>query len=510
VVVAAAADHWIGVDIGTSACKVLALNSEGQVAAVSTRAYPLHTPRPGWAEQDPEAWWQASDECIQEVLAQLPAHSEVRGFGLCGQMHGLTALDDRGEVLRPAILWNDQRAAPQCAQITERAGGLPHLLGLVSNRMLPGFTAGKVLWLREHEPQAYSRMRHLLNPKDYLRLRMTGGYVTDVSDASGTGLFDVADRRWSAELLGLLDIHESLLPRVVESHEVTGHLLPELAHRWCLPETTPVVGGGGDSVLQTTSMGIIDSGTLGVTIGTAGIVGAASRFCPQDLDGRLQISCGNAPGRWHVMGVSLSAGGAFHWLRESLMPLMNETSLGYPRLVELAKQAPAGAEGLLFLPYLVGERCPHESPQARGSWVGLNPLHSVAHMSRSVMEGTILNLREIVSMFVAAGLKWSQVRVSGGATTEPLWLQLLADVLQQEVTTVTGAEQGGAFGAALLAGVGTGRWASMDEAAALVHETTGITPDRAVARLYDRLFVVHRQLFEALEPSFTALAEAGL
>src|ERR1700754_3352550 len=313
---------FIGIDLGTSACKVRALDTSGQVLATSVRDYPVVTTRPGWAEQDPALWWQATDDAVQELGGRLPVGASVRGFGLSGQMHGLTALDEERQVIRSAILWNDQRAAPQCAEITERAGGLPGLLDLVQNRMLPGFTAGKILWLRQHEPTSFKGMRHLLNPKDFIRLQMTGELATEVSDASGTGLFDVRERRWCSDLLRLLDIPEDLMPPVVESPEATGTLLPEVARRWGLPASTPVFGGGGDAVIQTTSMGIVD--------------------------GTLQISCGNAPDRWHVMGVSLVAGGAFQWLRDALRPLVGD-QLGYGSLVELARQAPPGSEDLLFL-----------------------------------------------------------------------------------------------------------------------------------------------------------------
>jgi len=497
---------YMGIDLGTSACKVLVLDVDGQVLSSSTREYPVITSRPGWAEQEPARWWAATDEAVREVLGRLPEGTTVRGIGLCGQMHGLTALDADRQVLRPAILWNDQRSAPQCVEITERAGGLPRLLELVQNRMLPGFTGGKILWLREHEPETYARMQHLLNPKDFLRLQMTGELVTEVSDASGTGLFDVRNRRWSTELLELLDIPESLLPAVVESHEATGTLLPEVAQRWGLPASTPVVGGGGDAVLQTTSMGIIDTGTIGITLGTAGIVAGAADACPEDLDGTLQISCGNAPGRWHVMGVSLVAGGALQWLRDALRPLVGE-ELGYPQLVDLARDVPPGSDDLLFLPYLLGERSPVMAPDARGSWVGLTPMHSAGHLARSVIEGVLLNLRQIVEISERAGLDVGVVRVSGGATAEPLWLQTLADVLQREVVTVTGAVEGGAYGAALLAGVGTGDLPSIEQAAALVQETSRTVPDPARAALYDRLFRVHQELYPALLPAFAALAE---
>jgi len=505
-----AAAYWIGIDLGTSSCKVVAITASGEVAASRSAEYPLITPRAGWAEQEPDAWWQATDVTVRGVMSELPKAASIRGIGLCGQMHGLTPMDGMGNVIRPAILWNDQRAAPQCEEITRRAGGEAALLRLVQNRMLPGFTGGKILWLRQHEPDNYNRLRHVLNPKDFLRLRMTGEYVTDVSDASGTGLFDVRHRQWSTTLLKMLEIPLDYMPRVVESSEVSGVLLDDVAHRWGMPVGTRVVGGGGDSVLQTTSMGIVEPGRLGVTIGTAGIVAGATNFCPDNPGGRLQISCGNAPGRWHVMGVSLTSGGAFQWLRNALAPIADMRGLSYERLVEVAREAPPGSGGLLFMPYLLGERCPHEAPDARGGWIGLNALHSVHHLSRSVVEGVLLSLREIVDLCADAGLEWDEIRASGGATAERFWTQTLADVLQQDIVLVTGASQGGAFGAALLAAVGTGNWRSLDDASSVIQETDRISPNPDLAALYEQLHQVHSRLLQTLMPSFLKIAAGPL
>lgn len=493
----------LGIDLGTSSCKVIAVSRSGEVVARQSREYPVINARPGWAEQDPTEWWRAADEAIGAVTASLPRRGgEVTGIGLCGQMHGLTALDHWGNPVRHAILWNDQRAAPQCDRITERAGGLEGLLRMTRNRMLPGFTAGKILWLREHEPEHYARMIRLVNPKDYLRLRMTGNYVTDVSDASGTGLFDVENRTWSDELLALLDIDRALLPEVVESTEPTGPLRAELATRWNVPERTAVVGGGGDAVIQTTAMGLIDPGPIGFTIGTAGIVAGGASVCPGNPDGRVQVSCGNAPGRWHAMGVSLSAGGAFQWLRDALAPATSGDPVSYERLVELAGNVDAGADGLLFLPYLLGERSPHLAPEASASWLGLTPLHQLGHLARSVMEGVLLNMREILEVCRQAGLACEHVVASGGATSETLWLQMLADVLGRETVTVTGAADGGAYGAALTAGVGTGQWRDLDEALAGLTVERTYTPRPSDTRTYDRIFARHRLLYEGLKPIY--------
>lgn len=499
---------WIGIDLGTSGCKVVAVDGDGQVVATATHGYPLSVPRAGWAEQDPADWWTAAGAGVREVVAQLSAADEVRGIGLCGQMHGLTALDESGTVLRPAILWNDQRCSAECEEIVEAAAGLDGLLAMTGNRMLPGYTAGKLLWMRSNEPELFARMRLMLNPKDYLRLLMTGSAATDVSDASGTGLFDVRHRRWSTELLALLDLDPGLFPRAYESTEVTGGLLPEVAEDWGLPTGTPVVGGGGDSVLQTTSMGIIEPGLHGVTLGTAGLVGAADVTCPDNPDGRVQVSCGNEPGRWQVMGVSLNAGGAYEWLRTALAPVV-DGDLDFSTLNRLAREAPPACEGLMFLPYLAGERCPHVAPEARGSWIGLTGRHSARHLVRSVLEGVLLNVREVRDVVTDSVGGAGRVRVSGGATGEDLWLQLLADVLGEEVVTVAGCEQGGAFGAALLAGVGTGGWSSLGEALEVVTEERVVRPDPAHRATYDEVFDVFRTIHPALAETFGKLAALG-
>lgn len=495
---------FIGIDVGTSTCKTLALDADGTVIARASADYPLHTPRAGWAEQDPELWWQAAVETMQAVMAQLQGW-QVQAIGLTGQMHGLVPLDAEDRVIRPAMLWCDQRAAPQCDTITERVGGLDALLALSNNRMLPGFTGGKFLWMAEHEPDAFARMHRFLNPKDYLRLRMTGVHASDVSDASGTGLFDVRRRQWSTDLLAVVGLTEAHVPRVFESSEVTGGLSPAVAALWDLPAGLPVVAGGGDSVMQTTSQGVVEAGSIGVTIGTAGIVGGASRTCPDNRGGLVQISCGNARDRWHVMGVSLNAGGSFQWLKETLEPLAGG-DFSFDQLADLARPVPAGADGLLFLPYLMGERCPHVAPDGRGAWVGLTRGHGLGHMSRAVMEGVLYNMRAILDVFADAGLSAERLRASGGATASRIWLDLLADITGRPVATVSGASEGGAFGAALLAGIGAGRWNSLDEAVTVVEETALVAPDAARARLYDRIHPIHRSLYSTLQATFAELA----
>jgi xylulokinase len=490
---------WLGVDLGTSGVKAVAVDADGAILATETVSYPLTSPRPGWVEQKPADWWSATCAALRTVAARIDA--AVRGIGLSGQMHGMVALDAHGAVLRDAVLWNDNRNGAECDWLLEQTGGLDGLLRLTNNAALPGYTAGKILWMRQHEPDLFARTEIVLNPKDYLRFRLTGERVTDVSDASGTGLLDVRRRAWSTELFAALGLQENLLPPVVESAEATGRLTAAAAAELGIPEGTVVVGGGGDAVLQTTAMGIASPGPLGVTLGTAGVVAAATDHCPENAGGRVQVSCGNAADRWHVMGVALNAGAALQWWRQALAPLLGarpETEV----LAELAERSPVGARGLSFLPYLVGERCPHVDPDARAAWVGLDLRHDVADMTRAVVEGALLNLRQIRDILASLGLATDDVRVSGGASAHPIWSQTLADVLGVPVRTVAGGEHAAAYGAALLAGVGTGRWPSVHNALSEVEVTGTIAPDPANT-------AIHEESYRRWSAIYPALHEAG-
>lgn len=490
---------WLGVDIGTSACKVMAVDATHEIVATANADYPLYTPSPAWVEQDPHEWWTAVVTATRRVVESLGDPSLVRGIGLCGQMHGLVALDGRGNVLRRAILWNDQRNGKEAQVLVERVGGLDALLALTDNGMLPGFTAGKLLWLSEHEPDLFGRMSAFLNPKDYLRFRMTGTLTTDVSDASGTGMFDVRRRRWSEEVVEATGLPSRALPELVESDEVTGHLRTDVASELGLVPGTPVIGGGGDAVLQTSSMGIVKPGPVGVTIGTAGIVAAAADHCPDNPGGRLQVSCGNAADRWHVMGVALNLGGAWEWWRSALAPVYGGSRPGHEALVDLAQMSVPGARGVRFLPYLLGERCPVIDPAARAGWFGLDRGHDVVDMTRAVIEGGLYNLRQIRELFEEAGLTVEELRVSGGGSAHDTWLQPLADIFGTPVDTVSGGEQGGALGAALLAGVATGGWASLDEAVSGIRRTARREPDPANAAAYRAAYEDYCGLYPAIQ-----------
>ncbi len=495
----------IGIDIGTSATKVLVIDASGAIRARHTAGYPLATPAPGWAEQDPAHWWQAVRSGLEAVRGAIDGSLEIKAIGLSGQMHGLVPLDAADAVIRPAILWNDQRTARQCAWITERAGGLDALLAMTSNPMLLGYTGGKIVWLRDEEPAHYERMTRFLNPKDYIRLLLTGEHATDVSEGSGTGLFDVENRRWSEDLLDRLDIPRSMVPRAVESHEITGTLRDSIADQFGLPRGLAVVGGGGDGVIQTTGSGLIDPGTAQTIIGTAGIAASALDHCAPNPEGRLQIFCNNAPGRWHCMGVSMNAGGSFAWLRQTLSAFA-PGDVPFDAMTAMAEPVPAGSEGLLFLPYLIGERCPHPDPDARGAFVGLTLRHGTGHLIRAAMEGVVFSIREMLELMAPMGLDAKTIRASGGGASSPLWRQIQADALGAEIEIVKGAAEGGAFGAALVAGVGTGIWPDLQAAVRTVEIESRTSPDPRTKPAYDAAFAIYRDLYPTLKPRFDDLA----
>jgi xylulokinase len=427
-------------------------------------------------------------------------------------MHGLVMMDKSGQVLRPAILWNDQRTGPQCAEITDKVGGLGKLLELTGNAVLPGFTAPKIVWVRENEPEVYDRTAHILLPKDYVRYCLTGEYATEVSDASGTSLLDVAHRRWSDAMLSALDISKDWLPRCAESPEVSGLISAAAAQATGLKAGTPVVGGGGDQAAQAVGSGIVGSGIISVTSGTSGVVFAHSEKFAAEAQGRLHAFCHAVPGKWHLMGVMLSAGGSFRWLRDCLGEPERSTALltgddPYDLLTREASRAPVGSEGLLFLPYLTGERTPYPDPQARGAFIGLTVRHAKSHIVRSVLEGVSFGLRDSLELIKGLGVPIEQVRASGGGARSSLWRQIQADVFGAELVLVNVTE-GAAYGAALLAGVGAGIFASVKEAVAQTVRVTDRTPPIADnVRQYEKLYPMYRSLYPALQSTFHALAD---
>jgi len=449
-----------------------------------------------WAEQNPEEWWGACVASVRAVLEQIDG--EVAGVGLTGQMHGLVLLDEAGSVLRPCIMWNDQRTATQCEAITDRVGR-ETVLRLTGNPVLPGFTAPKIEWVRDHEPDVYRRIAHVLLPKDYVRYRLTGGFCSDVSDASGTSLFDVGRRVWSATMLEALDIQSCWMPEVHESPEVCGRINQLAAKELGLKEGTPVVAGAGDQAAQAVGTGIVEEGLVSVTIGPSGVVFAASDTYRADEQGRLHAFCHAVPGQWHLMGVMLSAGGSFRWYRDTF-----GDDGGYAQLIESARSVPAGSEGLFFLPYLSGERTPHPDPDARGVWFGLTLRHTRSHLVRSLLEGVPYGLRDSFELMRDLDLPIDQVRVSGGGAASPFWRQLFADVLNQKVSMVNTSE-GAAYGAALLAAVGVGVYPSVGEACrGMIREAEMVEPSDE-AGVYAEGYGIYRDLYPALKESFGAV-----
>lgn len=495
----------LGIDIGTSGCKALLLSVDGDVLATSTATYGFSQPHAGWTEQDPSLWIEGARKAVGKVLATC-RDIELVCIGLSGQMHGLTPLDEGKNVLRPAILWNDQRNAAEAAEITEKAGGLEALIARTGNRMLVGYTGGKILWMRNHEADLFGRMRHALNPKDYLRFVLTGELATEVSDASGTGLFDVMRRVWASDLIETLDIDPSLLPACHESHEISGRVSATGAELFGLPVGVPVVGGGGDSVIQTIGSGVVAPGELQTTIGTAGILAAALDAPTPSPDGRIQMFCNVAPSKWHAMGVSLNAGGAMGWFRSILAEAGRGDQLTFDEICDAAAASPAGARGLLFLPYLNGERCPHPDPTARGAFVGLTARHTLGDMGRSVMEGVVHAFYDMHALMQLMGIEGRVIKASGGGAQSSLWRQIQADIFDCDVVTTEGAAEGAAFGAALVAGIGIGAWKDADEAAGTLKALTRQHADGSVRDVYRKAHGIYRGLYPALHESFSALA----
>jgi xylulokinase len=503
--------YLIGIDVGTTGAKTLLIDAAGQVLASATEEYPMYTPRPLWSEQDPEDWWQATVKSIRRAVEQAGVNPrDVAGIGLTGQMHGMVMLDAQGKVLRPCIMWNDQRTAKQCAYIMDTIGR-ERFLQLTLNPALPGFTAPKIIWTRENEPEVYAKAAKVLLPKDYIRYRLTGEYYTEVSDAAGTVLLDVTHRRWSSEVLKALDIPEDWMPTCVESPEVTGGLTAEAAKLTGLWTGMPLIGGGGDNAAAAVGTGIVEPGLVSVSLGTSGVVFAHSEAPSGDPQGRLHTFCHAVPGKWHLMGVTLSAGGSLRWFRDTLGLAERDIAAlagvdPYEIITAEAEQAPAGSEGLIFLPYLSGERTPYPDPNARGAFFGLTLRHNKRHMARSVLEGVAYSLRDCIELFRELNVPITQVRAIGGGARSLAWRQILADVFGTELVTVN-VTDGAPYGAALLAGVGTGVYADVAAACeATVRIVDRMEPIAANQVAYDQYYAVYHSLYGALKPAYAAVA----
>lgn len=480
---------FVGIDVGTTGVKAIAIDPSGQMIARSEHRYPLSTPRPGWSEQDPQLWWQATQASLAALAAS--GANEVRSVGLSGQMHGLVCLDSSDRVLRPAMLWNDQRTGAECAEIEERIG-LQRLIQLTGNRALTGFTAPKLLWLRRHEPDVYAQIAHVLLPKDYVRLRMTGEHAIDVADASGTLLFDVAGRRWSDQVTQALEVPESWLPRALESPEVSGHTR----------DGVPVAAGAGDQAAAALGAGVDRPGPLSVVLGTSGVVFAALPSFAADPEARVHVFCHAVPGSWHAMGVMLSAAGSLQWFHDALA-----AGAQYAELDAEASRWQPGTEGLFFLPYLAGERTPHSDPDARGAFVGLSLRHDRGAMVRAVMEGVAYGLRDSYELLRALGVRAESGRASGGGARSRLWLRILAAILDLPIE-LTAVEEGSAYGAALLGAVAAGEFADVHEAVdACVRVREVIEPDARWRESYAEGYQRFRDLYPALRPHFSRVVK---
>ncbi len=500
--------YWLGIDIGTGGSRALLVHADGSVAGGVTAPHQdIQMERPLWAEQHPDNWWEAAAQAVRAVLAEVGIGGEdVAGIGLSGQMHGLVLLDSAGAVVRPALIWCDQRSQRQVDWINETAGR-QMVLEQTANPVLTGFTAPKLLWVRDNDPASYERTRQVLLPKDYVRFRLTGEYAGDVSDASGTALFDVVRRRWAEPLIERLGIERSWLPRVVESAEVSGRITPQAAAQTGLKAGTPVVGGAGDQAASAVGNGIVEPGFVSCTIGTSGVVFSHLDEVAYDPQGRVHTFCHAVPGKWHVMGVTQGAGLSLQWFRNQLAQdaVQQAAARGvdpYEILTAQAAQAPAGSEGLYWLPYLMGERTPHLDATARGGWVGMTARHTRAHLIRSLLEGVSYSLKDCLQIIESLGSKVAVVRASGGGARSAFWRQMLADVFERPIATLQ-TQEGSAYGAALLAMVGSGHYATVVEACkAAIREEQRVEPDAVAVGAYRRGYPIFQALYPALKPVF--------
>ncbi len=492
--------YFIGIDIGTSSAKAVVIDASGEVVHTTAPEYSFSTPKPLWAECNPEDWWTATCAAFREIVEKFGADA-ISGIGLTGQMHGLVLLDEAGEVLRPCIMWNDQRTAAQCASITEKVGA-EKVLELTGNPVMPGFTAPKIVWVQENEPEVWTKAKKILLPKDYIRFRLSGAFATDVSDASGMSLLDVGRRDWSPEMLEACAIPREMVARVTESTEASATVDAATATATGLREGTPIMAGGGDQAAGAVGCGIVRSGIVSATLGTSGVVFAHADQYQPDSEGRLHTFCAAVPGKWHYMGVQLSSAGSFQWFHDKIAE-----GKDFEELNQMAAEVPAGSDGLLFLPYLTGERTPHPDPYARGVFFGLTLRHGLAHMARSVMEGVTFGLRDALEIMESLGLKPAEIVASGGGANSPLWRQMLADNFKTRIVTVN-ATEGAAFGAAVLAAVGAGAHPEVASACEAMLRRTGSTESSPDAAAYDRLYPVFRDLYPALRDSFARVGEA--
>ncbi|MDQ2844330.1 MAG: xylulokinase [Acidobacteriota bacterium] len=494
--------YWLGLDIGTGGSRALLIDSSARARYSFVSPHEeMRMPKPLWAEQDPEDWWRASQLAIKGVLAEANVDGDsIQGIGLSGQMHGLVLLDQRSHVIRPALIWCDQRSQRQVDEINSAVGS-ENVLRAIANPVLTGFTLPKLLWVRDHEPALFSRIKHILLPKDFVRFKLTGEFATDVSDACGTALFDVLHRKWSDEMVAVLGLDRATLPRALESSEVSGHVTPVAAKATGLRARTPVVAGAGDQAASAIGNGIVEPGTVSCTVGTSGVVFAYLEKPAYDPQGRVHTFCHAIPDAWHVMGVTQGAGLSLQWYRNRFAP-----GSSYDELTADAALSPPGAQGLFWLPYLMGERTPHLDANARAAWIGLTARHQSSDMVRAILEGVCYSLKDGLEIIAGLGARPAVARLSGGGAKSPLWHQLFSDIFDLRVTTLE-TQEGSAYGAALLAAIGTGEYRSAQEACrAAIHEVNTREPEPKSAEFYKNRYRIFRSLYPALKPAFSALA----
>ena len=495
---------FLGIDTGTSGTKAVLIDEAGTLLASDTQEYPLSTPHPQWAEQSPDAdWWPAATRAIQAVLSKSgKTGADVGGVGLTGQMHGSVFLDKAGDVIRPALLWCDARTGAEVQEIYDRLGGEKGLFDAIGQPVVASFTAPKILWLRNHEPKNFEKLAQVLLPKDYIRYKLTGEYAAEVSDSSGTSLLDIRTRQWSPTMLDKLELSKDILPKVYESPEVTGTISDEAARLTGLKAGTPVVGGGGDQAAGAVGSGVVSRGLVSSSLGTSGVVFAHSDDCFIDPALRLTTFCHAVPGAWHLMGCMLSSGGSLRWWRDTF-----DAGADYGAITAGAASAPAGCEGLMFLPYLTGERTPYPDPDARGVFFGATLRSDKNWFARAVLEGVGYSFKDAFSLLTEIGVPVTEVRAIGGGAKSPFWLQIMADMSGQTHVVPT-IDEGPALGAALLAGVGAGSYGSVAEAcAATVNTRPGASPNTETGKVYDKWHPLYRSLYPALKDSFAEAAK---
>lgn len=501
----------LGIDTGTGGTRAVLLDAEGHLLSSATAEHaPISSPRTGWAEQDPDDWWGAACRAIPECLTRGGTQAtDIGGIGLTGQMHGLVLLDRDASVLRPSLIWCDQRTEAECRAITERVGSR-RLIELTANPALTGFTLPKICWMQKNEPEVWTRVRSILLPKDYIRFRLTGARATDVADASGTLLFDVVNRRWSSAMMEISHLSEDVLARVFESQEVVGHVTEEGARATGLRAGIPVVAGAGDQAAGAVSMGIVGPGAVSATIGTSGVVFTATTSPTLDSQGRIHTFCHAVPKQWHVMGVTQAAGFSLRWFRDQFGVRIecgtDSNGDPYESLTEEAGKVPAGANGLLWAPYLMGERTPHLDPRARAALVGLTASHTRAHIVRAIIEGVAFSLRDTLAIFAELKLSIESIRLGGGGARGALWRQVQADVYGMPVDIVA-QEEGPAYGAALLAGVGAGVWPSVEMACErTIRIAERVEPDKNRMALMNQQYEAFKKLYPALRETMHDLS----